>query len=196
MRAVSAPRRHVPWAVRTRVVFGGATAVFSGALIFLVLTGALVDRGSPLARGFSALLVLAFGAGSIANVRRRRSSVRLLARGRVGYATLAEKTETRVGRGARMYLLRFTFDDGGVTRTIELRTQRPQPVTDDRSEQIVYLPEAPDKAELVDALPGQPRISIDDTIGADGQLVPALAALGWFGTAVLVFAIGVCLWLR
>jgi hypothetical protein len=112
--------------------------------------------------------------------------VRLLAHGRVGFATLAGKTELVGPKNSKLYALRFTFEDGGVERTIELRTSQPRPLTDDRSEQIVYLAEEPEKAELVDALPGQPRIGIDGTIRADGHLLRALGTLGLFCLAVLV----------
>lgn len=178
-----------------RVVFGGTTAVFSGALIFFVAISLLTDRSSPLARIFSAVLAATFVAAWIGNVRRRRRSVRLLAHGRVGYATLVDKTELVGSRGSKLYALRFTFEEGGVERTIELRTTQPKRLTDDRSEQIVYLREEPEKAELVDALPGQPRISIDGTIGAEGHLAPALAALALFGLAALVCVAGVFAWL-
>jgi hypothetical protein len=181
--------------VRVHVVFGGTTAVLSGALIFLVTISALTDGSSFDARIFSALLATTFAIGWIGSIRQQRRSVRLLAHGRVGYATLADKTELVGSRKSKLYALRFTFEDDGVERTIELRTSQPKPLTDDRSEQIVYVPEEPEKAELVDALPGQPRVSIDGTIGAEGHLLPALGALGLFWLAVLVCACAVFAWL-
>ncbi|HEY1586233.1 MAG TPA: hypothetical protein VGH63_11145, partial [Polyangia bacterium] len=136
-----------------------------------------------------------FAAAWIGNVRKRRRSVRLLAHGRVGYATLVDHKKLAGSRGSKVYALRFTFDDRGVERTIELRTTRPKLLTDDRSEQIVYLADAPEKAELVDALPGQPRIGMDGTIRADGHLPRALGALGLFCLALLVCVGGLFAWL-
>jgi len=185
----------VPWAVRVHVMFGGTTALFAGVVILFVLVSAMVDRSSLGAQIFTVFLTVMCGSACLGNLRRRRRSVRLLAHGRVAYATLASKTELVGSHDSKLYALRFTFEDGGVERTIELRTQRPKLLTDDRSEQIVYVPEEPEKAELVDALPGQPRVSIDGTISGEGHLVPALATLGLFCLAVLVCAFGVFAWL-
>jgi hypothetical protein len=186
----------VPWAVRVRVVFGGTTAVLSGSLMFMVTISAVTDRSSSFfVRIFSVLLAAMFAMLWIGNIRARRRSVRLLAHGRVGFATLAAKTELPSSHNDKVYALTFSFDDRGVERTIEVRTTRPKPLTDDRSEQIVYLAEEPNKAELVDSLPGQPRVSVDGTIGAEGHLVPALAALALFCLAVLVCVAGVFAWL-
>src|SRR5947209_3975410 len=107
-------------------MFGGTTAVLSGALIFLVTISALTSGSSFDAGVFSALLAATFAMVWIGNIRQRRRSVRLLAHGRVGYATLAAKTELVGSRHSKLYALRFTFDDDGVERGIELRTQRPK----------------------------------------------------------------------
>ena len=185
----------MPWAVRVHVVFGGTTAFFAAVVIAFVLVSAIITHSWLGGQLFTVFLTVMFGSGCIGNIRRRRRSVQLLAHGRVAYATLANKTELAGSRDNKIYLLRFTFEDGGVERTIELRTQQPKLLTDDRSEQIVYVPEEPEKAELVDALPGQPRVSIDGTISADGQLLAALGALGLFCLAVLVCLIGLIAWL-
>ena len=183
------PPRHVPWSVRTRVVFGGANALFSGGVIFAVLVAAMTQTWG------GALIVLAFIAGWIASLRQRRRSVRLLAHGRIGFATLTEKQELRGRRSSKLYVLRFSFDDHGVTRTIEVRTYQPRALIDDRSEQIVYLPDEPDRAELVDALPGQPRVSLDGTIAPHGA-ASAVMGLTLFVLALLTVPFGVLLWLR
>ena len=176
-------------------MFGGTTAFFAAVVIGFVLVSAIVDQSWLGGQIFTVFLTVMFGSACIGNIRRRRRSVRLLAHGRVAYATLAEKTELVGSRDNKLYALRFTFEDGGIERTIELRTSRPKPLTDDRSEQIVYLAEEPEKAELVDALPGQPRVSLDGTIRADEHFWPALGWLGLFCLAVLVCLTGLFAWL-
>lgn len=107
-------------------------------------------------------LLVSFG------VWRNARRLRLLVHGEVAAATLVDRQPTNTTiNGRRVQAMTFRFLDGqGRTRTTVARTHRPETLTDDAAETVVYDPGTGD-AVLLDALPGNPQRD------ADGELQPA-----------------------
>lgn len=101
-------------------------------------------------------------------VWRNARRIRLLVHGEVAAATLVDSQPTNTTiNGRRVQAMTFNFLDGqGRTRTTIVRTHRPEAVTDDAAETVVYEPGTGD-AVLLDALPGRPQRD------ANGELLPA-----------------------
>ena len=104
----------------------------------------------------------------LCGVWRNARRLRLLVHGEVATAMLvaSEPTNTTIN-GRRVQAMTFRFLDGqGRTRTTIVRTHRPEAVTDDVAETVVYDP-GTGAAVLLDALPGQPQRE------TNGELQPA-----------------------
>jgi hypothetical protein len=105
------------------------------------------------------------------------SAVRLLREGVVTRARPVAKEEKRVNR-RRVFKLTFRFlDDSGVERTHIAETVDPKPVTDEHEELLVYDPLRPERALLVDAIPGSPRFGEMGDVEPASVLTPALLIL-------------------
>lgn len=116
----------------------------------------------------------------------------------MAYAKLASKVLLRrfTDEDTKVYRLSFIFEDGGKTHAFSKDTQWPAPLVDDAREQIVFMADDPLGAELVDALPGRPRIREDNSISPADHAPGATAAVMLLGTALVVEAISAYLWLR
>lgn len=179
VRGVSYTRQHVPAIgepvvverARTREgpmrIVGMSTHIAPAALRLLVLL--------PLVGACLAAL------GIWRNTRR----LRLLRLGEVAQATLLERRDTNtVVNGRRVQELTFGFVDGsGKPRRATARSHRPEHLTDEATETVLFDPFS-SQAVLLDDLPGRPRRD------EQGYLLPAsfgrqaLAMLG--PTLVLV----------
>lgn len=90
----------------------------------------------------------------------------LLARGRVGTGRLVAKdaTDARIDDHT-MFVLTFELDvEGHAPVRVQVKTHRPALLEDDEREPLLYHPEDPTVATLLDALPGLPRVADDGTI--------------------------------
>jgi hypothetical protein len=71
----------------------------------------------------------------------------------------------------------FTTEDGARVRAVD-RTLRPQVVEDDEEEELLYDPQRPHRATLLDHLPGSPRVDAKGRLHArlaPSAVLPALA---------------------
>jgi hypothetical protein len=113
--------------------------------------------------------------------------IELLRRGRIGQARLVSKepTSTRVNK-QRVYRLTFEFTtQEGETAKVTTRTHQSEHLEDQQDEPLLYDPQAPWRACLLDAMPSRPRVESDGTIRLENRLhllavliTPALALLG------------------
>ena len=110
--------------------------------------------------GVQLVVLLPFVGGLLVlwGVWRNARRLRLLVRGEVAAATLVDSQPTNTTiNGRRVQAMTFRFLDGqGRTRTTIVRTHRPETVTDDAAETVVYDP-GTGAAVLLDALPGKPQ---------------------------------------
>jgi hypothetical protein len=122
----------------------------------------------PAAAQLVVLLPIAGAVLVLCGVWRNARRLRLLVHGEVATAMLvaSEPTNTTIN-GRRVQAMTFRFLDGqGRTRTTIVRTHRPEAVTDDEAETVVYDP-GTGAAVLLDALPGKPQRE------TNGELQPA-----------------------
>ncbi len=160
-------RRH------TGVVYGGALVEGESVEIEYLAAEPVVSRIRGMRREpFSAdmLWVLVFpvlGAPLIlVGWRRGRGPIELLVHGRLGHGVLVGKqiTDTKIN-GRRVQVLTFQLEvDGLEPVMVEARTHRPEALEDDEREPLVYHPDDPRHAIMLDHLPGVPRIEPDGTI--------------------------------
>lgn len=120
--------------------------------------------------GVQLVVVLPFVGGLLVlwGVWRNARRLRLLVHGEVATAMLVDSQPTNTTiNGRRVQAMTFRFLDGqGRTRTTIVRTHRPETVTDDAAETVVYDPST-GAAVLLDALPGKPQRE------PNGELQPA-----------------------
>ena len=156
--------------------------------------------------GWPFLFTLIFplvGAGFIiAGMRKGRKGIRLLKRGKeaVGRYLGREATSTRINnRTVYSYLFAFE-DDNGMTHQVTGRSHIPERFAGEPGavrgkrgaegvlEPLVYNPDDPADAVLLDDLPGSPRV------GGDGRVT--MNGLGWSGVLLpAVVIIGNLLWI-
>ncbi|MBL8751558.1 MAG: hypothetical protein JNK78_20565 [Planctomycetes bacterium] len=121
---------------------------------------------------------------------RGQRQVRLLAFGELARGELIERRPTRTvvnGRPVEEFVFSFA-DRSGRERRVTARTHRPELVTDDDAEGVLFDPGS-DAAVVVDALPGRPRVDESGELRAPSFGRLALALLGPT-IAVLVWEIG------
>jgi hypothetical protein len=84
----------------------------------------------------------------------------LLRSGRPALGRLVDRRETNVTINDEPVIaltFEFTTEDGATTRVVE-RTHRPQLLVDDAEEPLLYDARWPERAALLDHLPGAPRV--------------------------------------
>lgn len=84
----------------------------------------------------------------------------LLANGKVGFATLKSKTPTNT-RVNNQTVHKLTFElvaDTGNTYEVTAKTHRPEVLEDEAKEVVLYDPQNPSYAVMLDSLPGGPEI--------------------------------------
>ncbi len=132
----------------------------------------------PLSGGlFVAGILLVALVGFAGAFRRSLGHVRLLVHGVEGRALLVEQRR-QMNKGTVVgYELAYVFEDRrGRTQELHLSTRDPRVLTDEEEEPILYHPLAPERAALLDELPGRPRIDERGELidSAPGALVPRL----------------------
>jgi hypothetical protein len=128
---------------------------------------------------------LAFVLGSL---RGRMRELHLLRHGIAGFAKLVDKspTNTRINNQT-VYRLRFEFRTrDGRTGHVEASSHQPEALEDEAEEAILYDPQAPERATVLDGLPGHAGIGGDGQLhggarAALARLVLPLATLGGHG---------------
>lgn len=149
--------------------------------------------------GPGALVVLAFPAIGVALVgialRSGRKTLRLLAQGQIAQAQFVSEEETNIKINGRPVLglnFQFTASDGQ-QHSIHHSTSTPGALRDERRETVLYDPETPDDALLVDQLPDAVAANEQGEIVAQGRgslwagLIPLLTLLMNGGCAVREF---------
>jgi hypothetical protein len=142
------------------------------------------------------LLFPALGAAlAIVGVRSGARTLRLLRDGQLASASLVKREATNWQINDRpVELLSFEYSGAdGVSRTLTQRTAEAGELTDERREALLYLPESPERATLVDALPKVVAVNEQGELvsGAGSALVlvaPVLALLVNGAFAALRFA--------
>ena len=76
-------------------------------------------------------------------------------------------------------------DQGGARREVTERSHRPEMLTDDAFEKIIYLPHSPTQAKVLDALVVTPVFHADGTVDVEeGGVGLILLPLGLVGTLI------------
>jgi hypothetical protein len=126
--------------------------------------------------GFGAVLVLLIplvgAAFAMRGLRSGKELSALLARGRVARGRLCMRTPTNMHVNGRPVLaLAFEFEaENGRTYTTVAFPADPDVLQDEETEQLVYDPQNPTRASMLDHLPGAPRI---DENGRFAETMPA-----------------------
>jgi hypothetical protein len=120
---------------------------------------------------------------ALLGVRSGRRRLRLLGEGQLASAGYLRQAPTNVTINGRP-LLELTFEykaADGSQHTVAQRTTEPGALTDERREQLLYLPAAPERATLVDALPKAVAVDERGELTAPGTaalaVLPVLLAL-------------------
>ncbi len=118
-------------------------------------------------------------------LRRGLRDVHLLTHGQPATGVLKSKRATATKINDRqVYELTFEFaGDDGTKHTAKARTHQAELLTDDAEELLVYDPMQPDRAVMIDALPGQP---VFDEAGLPHARRPAR---GWLSLVLPAIAI-------
>jgi len=134
--------------------------------------------------GPAAIVSLVFpGIGAILatlGLRAGRRRLRLLSEGQLATAAFVRQAPTNVtinGRPLQELTFEYKSADGAV-HSFGQRTTDPGALTDERREQLLYLPDAPERATLVDALPR--AVAVDERgeiVSAGGAALSLLAPL-------------------
>ena len=203
----ASPRpRRVPWIVRVNVMFGDSRSLVA-LLVFDILSAVwwFVPTPYPLdstgARILMVMLPSVFATLMVVLICRRLATVRLLRSGVVGYATLRDRVQIQsrlADYRPAMDRLHFTFEHCGWTYHVktDATDDEARRIVDDPREQIVFRPGEKLRVELIDALPGRPRIREDNTIDPRNHVLGAVTALVLLAAAVAINAAGALPWLR
>lgn len=123
-----------------------------------------------------------------------KKAKRLLECGQLAEAALQDKqpTNTSINK-QRVYKLRFEFTaSDGRKYPATTRTHQPAKLEDEATEQVIYDPNDPQRALLVDAMPGAFRVDENGNIQPESSrrallvtILPVLTVLGNFAWAVL-----------
>jgi hypothetical protein len=136
---------------------------------------------------FVSLFLLIGLALIIASIRGGQATIRLLQSGQAAYATL--KSQTRIqGSEHDRYKLTFEFvGRDGQTYTVESTVSNPEDsaLTDQRRELVLYQPDDPSKAQLLDEITGNPVI--DD----NGLIQLSNTWVGILGIMLALIVIGI-----
>ncbi|MCC6466502.1 MAG: hypothetical protein IT463_14270 [Planctomycetes bacterium] len=126
--------------------------------------------------------------GIIAGVRFRRGlrTLAVLRAGKVACGRLLEKHPTNTSiNNQTVYRLVCEFsDESGNTHRAEARTHETARLEDEHEEMLLYHPEHPEQARLLDELPCCPRLE------GDGRLVATKPGRGWVAVVPPLIALG------
>lgn len=164
---LAGPAREVPLAARLQYLFGGfygqfgwAWFGFSSIHLRVFLFGG--QDGAPLAPRLLVLLFPAIGLAIISvGLRKGLRALRLLTHGIPAQGRLVGEEATNVQiNDTPVMAMTFEFKtvDGRSARCVA-KTHLTHDLKDDAEEPLVYDPEDPSVAVLLDDLPGKPRIS-------------------------------------
>lgn len=94
----------------------------------------------------------------VGGIFRARKNIRLLANGMLVYGEVTgkEPTNTKINN-RRVYKIFFRFTVNGTPYTSTVRTHKPERVLDEKKEPLLYNPDKPEEAVLVDAMPKAAR---------------------------------------
>jgi hypothetical protein len=157
------PPRHVPLLLRVRLLIGDDLALFGWLFLGFCLPFHSFWPEADLSL-FSLVLVVLFPlVGLVLALRgipRGLRRIRLLRSGRPALGRLVDRRATNVTINDEPVIaltFEFTTEDGATARVVE-RTHRPQLLEDDEEEPLLYDPQWPERAALLDHLPGAPRV--------------------------------------
>jgi hypothetical protein len=107
-----------------------------------------------------------------------RGTVDLLARGLPARGALARRINLS-GHGGGYVDLVFTYETrDGDDHWVAVRTNDPEPLLDQEREPLLYDPAAPNRAIMLDSLPGRPRVGAADVIDCPWTPATVLALVG------------------
>lgn len=140
-------------------------------------------------------LVLIFPAAGlgmlIAGIKRSLKALRLLQSGVLAEAKFVSMTPTNTSINKRtVYELKFEFQavDGQIYR-ISDKTHETELLTDDEREMLIYNPQNPHDAMMIDTFPGRPQISLTKQIIAAPR-----AALLFIAPGLSILVNGACVY--
>jgi hypothetical protein len=157
------PPRHVPLLLRVRLLIGDDLALFGWLFLGFCLPVHFFwpeEDLSLFSLVFVALFPLLGLVLALRGIPRGLRRIRLLRSGRPALGRLVDRRETNVTINDEPVIaltFEFTTEDGATARVVE-RTHRPQLLEDDAEEPLLYDPQWPERAALLDHLPGAPRV--------------------------------------
>ncbi len=112
---------------------------------------------------------------TIAFLRNRRNR-RVLEKGEFDTATFIDKHPTSaIVNNKPLYLMRFEYEVGGKRYETTTKTIHPEKLEDDEEELLVYNPNDPSEAYLIDNLPGSVELRSDGTFVAKNKYIAVIA---------------------
>lgn len=114
-------------------------------------------------------------------------TAKLLRIGEFGYGKLIDKKATGTEiNSQRVYKFTFEFQtEAGETKQAIAKTHQTQKLEDNEWEPLLYDPVYPEKATLLDHLPGEPQVSYDGQIATNSStqtllclIIPAITVVG------------------
>jgi len=189
---LAGPAREVPLPVKLQFLFGGFFSQFGWAWTGFSSIHVRLFLVEDVLKGrfeWPALIILvfpAFGLTMIAlGVRKGLRALRLLTRGIPAQGRFVGQTKTNVMiNDTPVMAMTFEFNTvDGRTARCAAKTHETRELRDDAEEPLVYDPEDPSVAVLLDELPGRPRITEDSVVRSrEGMvwhllLVPVATAL-------------------
>lgn len=116
------------------------------------------------------------------------SKIRILREGTMGEATFSgmKPTNTTVNK-QRVMKMSFHLQSGGKTYTIHHNTHQTHKFFTDKPLKVLFLPHQPEKALLINSLPGSPEISEQGTILTQYALFPAILYLLFPATCLFAY---------
>jgi hypothetical protein len=137
----------------------------------------------PIFVGFFPLIGLGLIIGGF---RHGRRSLHMIRFGHPAQGTLESKRATNARVNHRtVYEMKFAFTgDDGIRHEAATKTSRPERLEDNEKENMLYDPEAPSRAVMLDTLPG--RFSTDES----GSITSASPLASLFALALPLLAIG------
>ncbi len=190
------PPRHVPLLLRVRLLIGDDVALFGWLFLGFCLPvhDFWPEEGLSLFSLIFVVLLPLLGLFlALRGIPRGLRRIRLLRSGRPALGRLVDRRETNMTINDEPVIaltFEFTTEDGLKARVVE-RTHRPQPLEDDEEEPLLYDPRWPERAALLDHLPGAPRVDtrgrLHVTLGPR-TFLPLLLPLAVIIAAVVVVA--------
>ncbi|MBW2733698.1 MAG: hypothetical protein JRH20_15025 [Deltaproteobacteria bacterium] len=190
----------VSFSTVVNMLVGGPTAVLGWVLLLLSvplmnLFLARLLNNTPLSgsQWFTLIGPAFLGVGGVLTTMafsRGLKVLKLLRHGVLTQAKLSSKTATGGEiNERRVYELKFRFEVGGQRYAAMARTHEPEKLEDDATEALLYLPQDPSHARLIDHLPGRLKVKELTVDSGDKEALAHLVLPMLFLVALVAFVV-------